>query len=135
MADKQAITDMCGEYAWALDANDFDLLAKVFHEDASFTINIPGADPVGPFQPRTGIIEFISGTVQGQNDQRRHLITNLRYASESETGADVTAILTLIVIENGELRVQATGVYNLEVVLADGAWQIRTFSLDLDLPF
>ena len=135
MADRQAITDLFADYAWALDANDFDLLAQVFHEDASFTINIAGADPVGPIEPGAAIVEFIRGTVQGQDDQRRHVITNMRYESESDAAAQVTATLTLIVVANGSLSVQSTGVYHVEIVQEGGTWQFRQFSLDLDLPF
>ena len=51
MADRQAINDLFADYAWAMDARDFDLLAQVFHDDASFIIYIEGADPVGPFEP------------------------------------------------------------------------------------
>ena len=38
MADRQAIADLFSEYAWALDAADWDLLRQVFHEDASLTV-------------------------------------------------------------------------------------------------
>jgi hypothetical protein len=33
MADRQAIADLFSEYAWALDAKDWDLLRQVLHED------------------------------------------------------------------------------------------------------
>ena len=119
MADRQAISDLFSDYAWALDANDFDLLRQVFHDDASFTITIPGADPVGPIEPGAAIVDFISGTVEGQDDQRRHVITNLRYESESDAEVHVSATLTLIVIAGGSLTVQSTGVYRVEIILDD----------------
>lgn len=135
MADRKAIADVFSDYAWAMDAGDFDLLRQVFHEDASFTIEITGADTVGPIAPGAAIVDFISTTVQGQNDQRRHLVNNLRYEREGEEDAVVTATLTLIVITDGELVVQSTGVYRSEVVLEGGRWQFREFNLALDLPF
>ena len=135
MADRQAINDLFADYAWAMDDRDFDLLAQVFHEDASFVIYIAGADPVGPFSPGSAVVEFISETTKGQTDQRRHVITNLRVEEESESDAKVTATLTLNVIDEGKLTVQSTGVYTAECVPAGGRWQFREFALALDLPF
>jgi 3-phenylpropionate/cinnamic acid dioxygenase small subunit len=45
MADRQAIADLFSEYAWALDAKDWDLLRQVFHEDASLTLELTGPTP------------------------------------------------------------------------------------------
>jgi pimeloyl-ACP methyl ester carboxylesterase len=134
MADRQAIADLFSEYAWALDAKDWDLLRQVFHEDASLTLEITGADTVGPIAPGAEVVGFISSTSEGQDDQRRHVVTNLRYESEGEQDAVVTATLTLLVTADGELSVQSTGVFRTEVVLEAGRWQFREFRLALDRP-
>ena len=135
MADRQAIADLFSEYAWALDAADWDLLRQVFHEDASLTLELTGADTVGPIAPGAEVVDFISSTSEGQDDQRRHVVTNLRYESEGEEDAVVTATLTLLVTADGELSVQSTGVFRTEVVLEAGRWQFREFRLALDRPF
>ena len=135
MADRQAIADLFSEYAWALDAKDWDLLRQVFHEDASLTLELTGADTVGPIAPGAEVVGFISSTSEGQDDQRRHVLTNLRYESEGEQDAVVTATLTLLVTADGELSVQSTGVFRTELVLEAGRWQFREFRLALDRPF
>ena len=135
MADRDAIAELLSNYAWAMDSGDFEALKDVFHDDASFLIHIPGADDVGPFSPGSAVVEFIGGTISGQEDQRRHVITNQRYEREGEDDAVVTSTLTLIVIADGNLTVQSTGVYRSEVVRTDAGWQIREFSISLDLPF
>ena len=129
VADRQAIADLFSEYAWALDVADWDLLRQVFHEDASLTLELTGADTVGP---RAAVVDFISSTSEGQDDQRRHVVTNLRYESEGEEDAVVTATLTLLVTADGELSVQSTGVFRIEVVFEAGRWQFREFRLALD---
>jgi 3-phenylpropionate/cinnamic acid dioxygenase small subunit len=134
MADRQAIADLFSEYAWALDAKDWDLLRQVFHEDASLTIELTGADTVGPIAPGAAVVDLISTTSEGQDDQRRHVVTNLRYESEGEEDAVVTATLTLLVTADGELSVQSTGVIRTEVMLEAGRWQFREFRLVLDRP-
>jgi 3-phenylpropionate/cinnamic acid dioxygenase small subunit len=135
MADRQAIHDLFMDYAWAMDARDFDLLADVFHKDASFTIDITGADSFGPFEPGSGVVEFISSTTKQQTDQRRHVITNLRVEEETDSDATVTATLTLNVVDEGTLTVQSIGVYRAECVDAGDRWRIRGFNLALDVPF
>ena len=47
----------------------------------------------------------------------------------------MTCSLTLIIIENGVLRVQATGVYrDLVVARKEWDWRIKERDLTLDLP-
>src|SRR4030095_6666214 len=96
-ADRQAIADLFSEYAWARAAADWDLLRQVFHEDASLTVELTGADTVGPIAPGAEVVDFIRSTSEGQDDQRRHVVTNLRYESEGKEAAVVTATLTLLV--------------------------------------
>jgi uncharacterized protein (TIGR02246 family) len=135
MADRDAIAELLSDYAWAMDAGDFEALNDVFTEDASFVIHIAGAESVGPISPRQEIVDFIGSTIQGQQDQRRHVVSNQRYEREGDDDAVVTTTLTLNVIADGKLTVQATGVYRAEVVRQDGGWRIRDFTISLDLPF
>jgi uncharacterized protein (TIGR02246 family) len=135
VADRDAIAELLSHYAWTMDAGDFRALNDVFTEDASFVIHIAGADSIGPIAPRQEIVDFIGGTVEGQQDQRRHVISNQRYEREGQDDAVVTATLTLNVIADGSLTVQSTGVYRAAVVRQDGGWRIREFSISLDLPF
>ena len=81
------------------------------------------------------MVGFISSTSEGQDDQRRHVLTNLRYESEGEEDAVVTATLTLLMTADGEVSVQSTGVFRTEVVLEAGRWHFREFRLAIDQPF
>ena len=127
--DRDAIEQLYAEYAWAMDANNFDLLGQVFSEGATFELTIAGMDdPIGPFEGRAAIIEFISGAVTEQTDVRRHVITNVR-----TEGTDVaTAILSLFVTEHGELDVRSTGVYRCGLGEEGGALRFTSMHLALD---
>ena len=127
--DRDAIEQLYADYAWAMDANNFDLLGEVFAEDATFSLEIAGMeDQIGPFEGRAAIIEFISGAVTEQTDQRRHVITNVR-----TEGSDVaTAILSLFVTEDGELDVRSTGVYRCGLGEGGGKPQFTSMHLALD---
>jgi uncharacterized protein (TIGR02246 family) len=135
MADRDAIAELLSDYAWAMDAGDFQALNDIFSEDGSMVIHIAGADSIGPIEPRDAVVDFIGSTITGQQDQRRHVVSNQRYESEGDDEAVVTATLTLNVIADGKLTVQSTGVYRAEVVNTEGGWRMRSLSISLDLPF
>jgi 3-phenylpropionate/cinnamic acid dioxygenase small subunit len=135
MADRDAIAELLSNYAWAMDAGDFQALNDIFSEDGSLMIHIAGADSIGPISPRDAVVEFIGSTITGQQDQRRHVVSNQRYESEGADDAVVTATLTLNVIADGKLTVQSTGVYRTEVARTEGSWRMRSLSISLDLPF
>jgi len=99
---------------------DFETLKDVFTEDCTFTVDITGGPTVGPYEDRASTLEFIEGAIRGQDDQRRHVITNVRLA-----GDKAYAILSLMVTKDGELTPQATGVYDCDVVGNGGRHAVR----------
>lgn len=135
MSDRDEIAELLSNYAWAMDAGDFEALHDIFAEDASFVIHIAGADSVGPIAPRQAIVDFIGGTVSDQQDQRRHVISNQRFESRGDGEAVVTATLTLNVIESGSLEVKSTGIYRADLVREEAGWRMRGLEISLDLPF
>ncbi len=135
MTSREEINELLSNYAWAMDSGDFAQLKDVFTADASFKIEIPGMDTVGPFGPRDAIVEFISGSVSGMGDQRRHVATNLRFVSEGDEEAEVTSTLTLISVADGKATIVSTGVYEVTVAREDGAWRVSAMTINLDLPF
>ncbi|QEC50538.1 nuclear transport factor 2 family protein [Baekduia soli] len=135
MADRNAVAELLSKYAWAMDSGNFELLGDVFTQDAGFSIDIAGTQAIEPITGRDAIVEFIRSTVSGQQDQRRHVISNQRFASEGADDAVVTSTLTLNVITDGVLEVKATGVYTSAVVLEDGTWRISDLNIGLDTAF
>ena len=135
MADRSAIDQLFADYGWPMDSREFSVLGDVFTKDAEFTIVITGGDTIGPISGRDAIVEFCSSTVGEQQDQRRHVITNVRIGPQTENDATVTAILTLIVVAEGALTVKSSGLYRTQVVLDGDAWRFTNMHLTLDLPF
>ncbi len=133
MADHDAITQLFATYAWAHDNKEFELLDAVFTERSEFTVDIAGGPTVGPLRSMRETVDFIRDTTLAQGDQRRHVITNIRFSDESDERARVTAILSLFVtLDNVLLTVQATGWYDCRAVLDGGAWRFERMYLTLD---
>ena len=135
MADHVAIFQLFSDYGWPMDSREFSVLEGVFTDDAEFTVSIAGGDTYGPYVGRKTILDFVSATVGAQNDQRRHVITNIRIGPESESDAKATATLTLIVVADGVLTVKASGLYETQVVHDRNAWRFSKMNLTLDVPF
>jgi hypothetical protein len=135
LADHDAITQLFATYAWAHDNKEFELLDGVFAEQSDFEIEITGGETVGPFHSRQETVDFIRDTTVNQGDQRRHVITNIRFSNESDSETRVTAILSLFVTKDGELTVQATGWYDCQAVDDGGTWRWSSMYLTLDRHF
>ncbi len=132
MADHDAITQLFATYAWAHDNKEFELLDDVFTDVSEFTVDITGGPTIGPLRSRRETVEFIRDTTLNQGDQRRHVITNVRFSNETDAETRATAILSLFVTLNNELTVQATGWYDCQAVLNDGTWRFERMYLTLD---
>jgi hypothetical protein len=130
MADYAEVCNVFARYASAMDDNDFEVLRSVFTADASFTVDITGGPTIGPYESGDAIVEFISSTTQEQQDQRRHVITNVRLEAEAAYG-----VLSLFVTADGELTVQTTGVYKVTLADAGGAPAFSSMYLTLDRPY
>jgi len=134
MVDRDALEQLFAQYGWPMDSKEFPVLREVFTEDAEFTVAITGGDTHGPVSGRDAIYDFCSGIVSSQTDQRRHVITNIRIVDDAGDSADVTATLTLIVV-NGALEVKSSGLYSCAVVQDEGALRFKRMLLTLDVPF
>ena len=132
MAGHDAIEQLFATYAWAHDNKEFELLDGVFTERSEFTVDITGGATIGPIGSRRETVDFIRDTTLAQGDQRRHVITNVRFSDESELGVRATAILSLFVTKDGVLTTQATGWYDCRAVIDGGEWRFARMYLTLD---
>ena len=130
MADYAQVCNTFARYASAMDDNDFEVLRSVFTADASFTVDITGGPTVGPYEGGDAIVEFIESTTEEQQDQRRHVITNVRLDGNTAYG-----ILSLFVTADGELTVQTTGVYKVTIAGGGDAPVFSSMYLTLDRPY
>lgn len=133
MADRESIRELFADYGYANDERSRELLARLLAADASFEIAIPDQGvELGPFEGAAAVEEFIMADLTAQSDQRRHVITNLRFENETDDSADVRAYLSLHVTAGGTLAVRCAGVYHASVVLDGEAWKLRRIALRLD---
>jgi 3-phenylpropionate/cinnamic acid dioxygenase small subunit len=135
-ADVRPIHDLLFTYAAANDVRDIDEIVGCFTSDGTFGLQVMGQEPVGPFgaDSETTLRDFMSTTLTHQDDQRRHVITNVRIRRIDELVHEVLSYFTLVVTDGRGTRVLTTGVYHDTVAEVDGSWLIRAKWLDLDGP-
>lgn len=135
LEDKLAIHELLSRSAYALDVHDADMLANTFAENANFSMRIGGGDLVGPFVNRSGIMELMTGSMEEQTDQRRHVVSNIYFDGEEDGNPVVVSNLTLMATEHGEIALISAGVYRDTVTRADGEWRLLNRYLELDKPY
>jgi hypothetical protein len=135
VANKQAITEILGKLGWAYDTGHLDYFESIYGKDSRFTISIAGKGQVGDYQSLEVIMGLYRGAKAAQTDQRRHCVSNIFFAEETEKTATVISYLTLLATKDGVTKTLATGVYTDKFALVAGAWQIKHRDLALDAPY
>ena len=134
MTDHEAIYQLYTRYAAGMDSKQFDMIRSAFADDARFSIAIKGTEAVPPIDGGQAITDFIESTTRGQNDQRRHVITNIRIGEE-DGKLIAYGLLSLFVNDDDGLRIQATGQYRSEILERSGDVHFGHMHLDLDGAF
>jgi len=129
--EKLLIKELLARCAYAYDERDLDMLASCFSADAEMTMCIAGGDVVGPFNGRDQLRKMFENAMSGQQDVRRHVISNI-FFSELEGASVVYSNLTLLATENGDTRLITAGIYTDHVEFSQSEWVIKKRHLDLD---
>ena len=135
-ADRLAVLDTIGRYAWAYDARDLDALAGVLTEGAVWVGDVMGSVPVGPFEGRQTIVEWLHEHMKNQTSQRRHCTMNPVVTSWDGTTARVQTYLLLFAAPDAKTELVTTGFYRFDLVKQPtGEWLISHLFGGFDAPF
>jgi hypothetical protein len=135
VADKQAITEILGKLGWAYDTGHLEYFETVYGRDSRFTLSIAGKGQVGDYQSLDTIMGLYRGAKAAQTDQRRHCVTNVFFAEETETTATVISYLILLATQEGVTKTLASGMYTDKFALVGGTWRLMHRDLALDAPY
>lgn len=123
-------------FAWLYDAGNREILASLFHPDATFQIEIADQDPIDPIVGREAIVEMITGSMADQKDKRRHVMSNLIIEDASEDTVVISSYLTLVSVEDGSASILSSGHYRDTIVMNHGGqWVFSVRHLTLDKPY
>jgi len=136
--DKLAISELLARAAYGYDHPDINILEECFNENAVFSLRIAADGLIGPFQPRSAIMQLMIDSMEQQTDKRRHVISNIFFKASEDSliasgeAVNVISNLTLLATENDQIETVSAGVYTDTVARVDGKWEIVKRHLDLD---
>lgn len=132
MSDRAAIENVLASWALGYDERDPSRMAACFTDDAVMTMDVAGVRRLGPFDGHEQVMGLFTEHQGEQSDQRRHVTTNVVIDEPTADGTPVTSYLALMVTQDGDVRLQATGVYRDLFVNTGTGWKIRRRDLHLD---
>jgi ketosteroid isomerase-like protein len=133
--DRLLIAERVYRYGWAYDEKDRELLADCFTEDGVWEGSIMGQTSVGPFEGREAIVEWLAAFWDEQDDQRRHIFTNVIVQDLAADTAVAHAYLLLTGASDASMSPITTGPYRLELAREEDSWRLRRLVGGFDAPF
>ena len=132
---KLAIHELLSRAAYYFDVRDTDGLEACFCEDARMLVDITAGETFGPFEGRDSIMELMRGTLEQQKDNRRHIICDIFFESESKNEATVVSTLVLSSVDNDAMTLVTSGLYRDLVRKVGPDWLFADRHLNLDRMF
>lgn len=133
--DRILIAERIYRYGWGYDERNRELLADCFTEDAVWEGSVMGLEPVGPFEGRDAIVAFLCTFWDAQDDQRRHVFTNVVVDALSDTDATAHAYLVLTSAGDATFQPVTSGPYRLNFRKESDGWRITHLIGGWDAPF
>lgn len=134
--DRILIMDRIFRYAWGFDERNLEGIGECFTEDGIWEGWVEGTQQVGPFNGRAAIQEFMGDFFPHQQDQRRHVFSNVIIDDYTGTSATAHAYLLLMGSTQGESVPVTVGPYRFDLVKDDGAvWRLSHLRGGWDSPF
>ncbi len=133
VADRLMIQETIARYAIAYDERRLDVLASLYTETGGYFYRI-GSGPVDGRSGRDELIPWLGAIMEGQTDQRRHMMSSLVIEELTADRATVIAYKTIYGIE-ATAELVTTGLYRFSLVKQDDRWLIQEALDALDRPF
>jgi ketosteroid isomerase-like protein len=133
--DRILVAERIYRYGWAYDEKDPGLLADCFTEDGVWEGSIMGQVDVGPFEGRAAIAEWLGAFWDEQDDQRRHIFTNVIVQDLTADTAVAHAYLLLTGASDASMATITNGPYRFELVKEEDSWRLKRLVAGFDAPF
>jgi hypothetical protein len=134
--DRILVAERIARYGWCYDERDRAGLGGCFTEDGVWEGQIMGNEPVGPFRGRAAVVEFLTDFWAEQDDQRRHVFTNVVVDSIDGDHATAQAYLQLLASSEARTHTETAGPYRFEIARGeDDVWRLARLQAGFDAPF
>lgn len=133
--DRVLFCERIARYCWAYDERRIDRLGECFTDDAIWEGNVLGKVPIGPFQGREKILNWLSEFWPHQKDQRRHMLLNTIVEKQAGDTAISLSYLLLLSSTGDALTIESMGFYRTAYRKESDHWYISRLTAGFDKPF
>jgi hypothetical protein len=135
--DRLLIAERIARYGWAFDERDRAGVADCFTADGVWEGQVMGIEPIGPFEGRTAVVEFLTSFWDEQDDQRRHIFANVVVDELLADSATAHAYVILLRSSDATMTPLTSGPFRLELArdAGEGVWRIARLLAGFDTTF
>lgn len=116
----------------AYDEGQLEVVRSLFTPDADFQVLQGSAEPIARAKGADEIVRTVQNSLQQQQDQRRHVLSNVVIDRLTKDGATASAY-GIVTIANDGLSLGATVIYSADLRRGkDGVWRFSRFVIGMD---
>jgi hypothetical protein len=134
VADRLAIINLFGAYAYSYDENVLDDFRALFTESPELGLRLHDGTTVSrDVDTVMSLLAVRKGEFKAENNQRRHALNSFWFSSQSATEATGRCYVQVFAIrDGGPPSPDLTGCYEFTAVKQDGVWRFSRWVPALD---
>ena len=133
VADRLAIINLFGAYAYAYDANRLDEFRELFTESPQLILLHEGHTLSGDIDTVMKLLAVRKAAFKAENNQRRHALNSFWFSGQSASEATGYCYVQVFAVKDGGPPTpDLTGCYEFTAVKQDGAWRFSRWVVGID---
>ncbi len=133
VADRLAIINLFGAYAYTYDGNQLDELRALFTESPQLVLLHEGKTLSGDIDTVMRLLAARKEAFNAQNNQRRHALNSFWFTSQSASEATGHCYVQVFAIKDGgPPSPDLTGCYDFTAAKQQGAWRFSRWVVAID---
>jgi hypothetical protein len=133
VADRLAIINLLGAYAYTYDENRLDDFRALFTESPELVLWHEGRPLSADIDAVMGLLAVRKAGFQAENNQRRHALNSFWFSSQGDTEATGHCYVQVFAVKDGGPPVvDLTGRYEFNATKQDGVWRFSRWVVAID---
>ncbi|WP_077081134.1 nuclear transport factor 2 family protein [Mycobacterium numidiamassiliense] len=133
VADRLAIINLFGAYAYSYDENRLDEFRALFTDAPQLGLLHEGAELTQDIETVMTLLAVRKAKFKAENNQRRHALNSFWFSSQTASEATGRCYVQVFAIKDGgSPSPDLTGCYEFTAVKQDGVWRLSRWIVAMD---
>ncbi|KKC04945.1 nuclear transport factor 2 family protein [Mycobacterium nebraskense] len=133
VADRLAIINLFGAYAYTYDHNRLDDFRMLFTESPELVLLHEGQPLSADIETVMSLLAARKAAFEAENNQRRHALNSFWFSSQGADEATGHCYVQIFAIKGGgPPTADLTGCYDFTAVKQDGSWRFSRWVVGID---